>query len=163
MMQETEFKELYERYAKPLWAYVFRFTGNAPLADDIIQESFIKMLSSQYTHLTDAQKRSYVYRTATNLVYDHWRKNKMKTTWDDAPKSAADEKPSDLNIDFERAFQRLLPQQRSLLWLAYAENYTHEEIGSMLKIKAKSVKVLLFRAKNRFIEIMSEMGLTGEL
>lgn len=87
----------------------------------------------------------------------------MKTTWDDVPESAADEKPSDLNIDFEKAFQRLLPQQRSLLWLAYAENYTHEEIGNMLKIKAKSVKVLLFRAKNRFIEIMSEMGLTGEL
>lgn len=163
MMKESEFKQLYETYAKPLWAYVYKLTGDASLAEDIIQESFIKILASGPPHLTSVQKKSYVYRTATNLVYDHWRKNKIKTAWDDIPESIADETSSSETIDFEKAFQRLSSQNRSLLWLAYAEDYTHDEIGNMLKIKTKSVKVLLFRAKNRLVEIMNELGLTGGL
>jgi RNA polymerase sigma-70 factor (ECF subfamily) len=162
-MQESEFKQLYETYAKPLWAYVYKLTGDAPLAEDIIQESFIKIFASAPPHLTDVHKKSYVYRTATNLVYDYWRKNKMKTAWDDVPESIADESNASDSINVEKAFQRLSQQNRSLLWLAYAEDYTHDEIGNILKIKTKSVKVLLFRAKNRLVEIMNELGLTGGL
>ena len=54
------------------------------------------------------------------------------------------------------------PQQRSLLWLAYVEGYRHDEIASMLKLREKSVRVLLYRARRKLSEICRSMGIHKE-
>ncbi|KAB2880246.1 RNA polymerase sigma factor [bacterium] len=161
-MEETEFKLFYETHAKPLWSYVYRLTKDEALTDDIIQESFIRFLNRELSFLTESQKKSYVYQTATNIFKDHWRKNKRMISWEDTGDTLESETVNTADkVDFERAFDQLPPQYQSLLWLAYAEDYRHEEIADILKIKTHSVKVLLFRAKKRMSDIMKEFGITG--
>lgn len=163
-MEDQDFKLFYETHAKPLWAYVYRLTNDSASTEDIVQESFIRLLNRDLKLFTDAQKKSYLYQTATNLFRDSLRKRKHTITWEnlneyEAPRAV----PQDDGIDFDKAFERLTPQHRALLWMAYAEGYSHEEIATTLDLKTSSVKVLLFRAKKKMTDILNELGLTGEV
>lgn len=160
-MEETAFKLFYETHATSLWAYVYRLTKDAALSDDIVQESFVRFLGRELASLTESQKKSYVYQTATNIFKDHLRKQKKNISWDDVNETAASVESPTSTLDFEKAFDRLSAQHRSLLWMAYAEHYSHEEIAAILNLKTQSVKVLLFRAKKRMSEILKELGITG--
>ncbi|MBX7151112.1 RNA polymerase sigma factor [bacterium] len=156
-MNETEFKQLYESHAKSLWSYIRRFCNDEDLTNDVVQESFVRMLSREIPSLTDQQRKTYLFQTATRLVLDHWRANKKMTELSIEDKMEQNfELKVVQKIDLESAFRQLPSNQRSLLWLAYAENYSHSEIAEILNIQSKSVKVLLFRAKNRLLEILSK-------
>ena len=53
-----------------------------------------------------------------------------------------------------RTFQRLRPQQRQLLWLAYVEGADHHEIARALGLRPLSVRVLLFRARRKLAQLI---------
>lgn len=162
-MREDDFKIFYESYAKTLWAYALRLTGDASLADDIVQESFIRLLHRDIDSLTDAQRKSYLFQTATNLFRDHLRKTKRTVAWDDVDENVFMKTAVyGEAVDFTTAFDQLPPQQRTLLWMAYAEDYTHEEIAHALELKPSSVKVLLFRAKKKLTDVLTRLGISKE-
>ena len=56
--------------------------------------------------------------------------------------------------DVRRAFGRLKPRERSLLWLAYAQGSSHQEIAGVLGLKTGSIKLLLFRARRRLAGLL---------
>jgi RNA polymerase sigma-70 factor (ECF subfamily) len=51
---------------------------------------------------------------------------------------------------------RLKPRERELLWLAYAQGSSHQEIADALRLKASSIKALLFRARHRLAAVLRE-------
>jgi RNA polymerase sigma-70 factor (ECF subfamily) len=67
------------------------------------------------------------------------------------------------NTDVKHAFAQLDQRQRSLLWLAYVEEFDHKEIAATTGIKEQSVKVLLFRARQRLAAIMKSVGIGREV
>ncbi|MEJ7700332.1 MAG: RNA polymerase sigma factor [Pyrinomonadaceae bacterium] len=93
------------------------------LADDIVQETFLRYLRSPLKENDDAAIKSYLYKIATNLVYDHFRKTKRENKWQ---LFSAAEQESEIvyetlaeESDMMRVFHNLKPQERALLWLAY--------------------------------------------
>ena len=50
---------------------------------------------------------------------------------------------------------RMKPRERSMLWLAYAHGYSHEEIARVLGLKTSSLKALLHRARQRLAGFLS--------
>ena len=48
------------------------------------------------------------------------------------------------------------PRERQLLWLAYAEGYTHREIAEIMGLGAMSIRLLLFRAKRKLAGLLRE-------
>ena len=60
------------------------------------------------------------------------------------------------STDISQLFQRLKPQERELLWLAYVEGNDHKEIARMLGLKEKSIRVLLFRARQKLAGIIQK-------
>ena len=72
--------------------------------------------------------------------------------WPDAGGDAADRMAR--HIDLSRAMDQLKPRERSLLWLAYAQGWSHEEIAATLGLKASSLKSLLHRARRRLASLM---------
>ena len=58
-------------------------------------------------------------------------------------------------IDLSRAMARLKPRERDMLWLAYAQGSSHEEIAAALGLKTASVKSLLFRARRRLAALLN--------
>src|SRR6185295_272550 len=73
-MDEETFRAFYERTARPLWMYLSRISGDAQAADDLLQEAYYRFLRAHGTYESDAHRRNYLYRIATNLVRDRQRR-----------------------------------------------------------------------------------------
>jgi RNA polymerase sigma factor (sigma-70 family) len=65
----------------------------------------------------------------------------------------------DTKEDVHQILRNLSMRQRSLLWLAYVEGYQQKEISTMLEVSERSVPVLLFRAKRKFIRMAHKLGI----
>ena len=75
-MTSEEFAAFYERSARPLWAYLARVSADAALADDLLQESYVRFLCADHPQDGEVSARRYLFRIATNLMRDHWRRPK---------------------------------------------------------------------------------------
>src|SRR5438128_3672929 len=75
-MDEDAFRKLYERTAPPLWAYLWRRTGTAQIADDLLQETYYRLLRARITHQSEAHRRNYLFRIAANLANDVYRSHR---------------------------------------------------------------------------------------
>ena len=162
---EASFRALYERSAPRLRAYLRKMTGSPEMADDVLQDAYVRFLGADVPEtMSEKQTMSYLYTTATRLVYDRWRHERVERRWEETSvtEEARDPEPVGLRHDVERALDRLPPRDRALLWLAYAEGRAHREIARIMDVKELSVRVLLFRARKRLAKILDEHGLTPE-
>ena len=147
-MDEATFRALYERMARPLWAYLCHASGNTATADDLLQDTFCRLLASTPPAMTESQTKSYLYRIATNLLHDRWRRGDALLPPPQAPEPHTRD-DLDSRIAVRAAMQELTPRERQLLWLAYVEGFDHHEIGQSLGLRTTSVRLLLFRARRK--------------
>src|SRR5277367_1867757 len=75
-MDNDAFAQFYERTARSLWAYLARVSGDPALADDLMQESYVRLLCAPRADEGEIVCRRYLFRIATNLLRDHWRRPK---------------------------------------------------------------------------------------
>ena len=162
-MTEDEFRVFYDLTARPVWVYINRMTGDGRLADDLLQEAYYRLLRTAATFESDAHRRNYLYRIATNLVHDQRRRPRAdREPLLEAEREAGRDVPGGTEgraarrIDLARAMARMKPRERSMLWLAYAHGCSHEEIAQMLGLKTSSLKALLHRARQRLAGFMSK-------
>ena len=153
-MDEQAFRAFYDRTAPALWAYLSRLSGDRQLADDLLQESYYRLLRSRETFEGEAHRRNYLFRIATNLVKDSRR---GRFAWRNlpVPELPAQPDPLDDRADVQRALARLKPRDRALLWLAYAQGSSHSEIAGVLGVKTGSIKLLLHRARRRMAAMLN--------
>jgi RNA polymerase sigma-70 factor (ECF subfamily) len=151
-MDEDSFRAFYERTARPLWAYLLRVSGNRDAADDLVQESFCRFLAANLPQMDDAESKSYLYRIATNLLRDRWRREK-RTAPAETPGESGDSN-FEARAEVRRAFQELKQRERQLLWLAHVEGYSHQEIAAITGLRAGSIRLLLFRARRRLAGVL---------
>ena len=164
-MDEDAFRLFYERTARPVWAYLTRMSGSARLADDLLQETYYRFLRANMAYESDAHRRNYLFRIATNLVRDQRRRPRVDESGPGnghLSEERADPRTADAadgavrRLDLARSMARLKPRERDLLWLAYAQGSSHKEIADTLGLKTASVKLLLFRARRRLARFLRE-------
>jgi RNA polymerase sigma-70 factor (ECF subfamily) len=167
VMGDDEFRAFYERTARPLWAYLSRISGDPHKADDFLQEAYYRFYRASKRHESEAHRRSSLFQIATNLVRDAARRGKhyeeVPLADDGSPASGAVPKSASpspeteaaMRTDVARAIQQLEPMQRQLLWLAYAQGSSHEEIAEVLGLSAISVRTLLLRARRKLAGILA--------
>lgn len=157
-MERDAFAGFYERSARPLWAYLARVSGDPALADDLVQESFVRMLCSATPMDGEVHAKRYLFRVATNLLKDYWRRPKASSI-EDLPESAfANESGDgmDAQMMLEPRLLQLRPRERQLLWLAHAEGYSHKEIAEIMALRSPSIRLMLFRARHRMAELLKD-------
>ena len=162
-MTEEAFRTFYELTARPVRVYLARLTGDDRLADDLLQETYYRFLRANTAFTSDDHRRNYLFRIATNLVHDHRRKPFMEVpaVAEDLPAMAVDTHVADRaarRMDLHRAMAQLKPRERSLLWLAYAQGWSHAEIASAIGVKTASLKAMLHRARQRLLVRLSVGG-----
>jgi RNA polymerase sigma-70 factor, ECF subfamily len=157
LLDERAFHALYARTAAPLRAYVIRTLDNPTHADDIVQETFLRLLRKPVPVLSDDEMRAYVFRIATNLVVDHWRSHKRETSGILLEREAA-ETDQGQRLDVRRIFSRLKPRDRQIVWLAHVEGAGHREIATAMGLRTGSVRVMLSRARQRLARLLRENG-----
>lgn len=160
---QASFRYFYKKYARIFWLFIWKTCGDRNLADDIFQESWFRFLRASPAHLLEHQKKAYLYKIAVRLVIDHQRRHKVEEKIQVGEKLASEEPDrSFLSHDMEKIFQILKPRERTLMWLAYVEEYSHKEISRIVNLKEKSIKVQLFRIRTKFAAILRQQGYTGE-
>jgi RNA polymerase sigma-70 factor, ECF subfamily len=158
-MDSDAFAGFYQRSAPALRAYLMRVSGNPALADDLLQESYLRFLCASCPEGGEVNYRRYLFRIATNLLHDHWRKPKASSV-DDVPEhllAARDILPGfDSRAALDPAMARMKPRERQLLWLAHAEGYSHREIAEITGLASASIRLLLFRARHKIARLLRE-------
>lgn len=160
-MDEDTFRAFYDRTARPVWVYLARMSGDAQVADDLLQETYYRFLRAARSYASDAHRRNYLFRIATNLVRDARRRKRLDLVAvpaeDEPGAPSVDADVAERSVrrtDLRRAMARLKPRERDLLWLAYAVGSSHEEIAESLGLKTGSIKLLLFRARRRLAGLL---------
>jgi RNA polymerase sigma-70 factor (ECF subfamily) len=161
-LDERAFAACYERHGRALWSYVYRVTGRAADADDIAQDAFCRLLQASVGDLTDEDLRRYVFRIASNLMADRWRRAQVEASWLDRLRGISSaHTPPEYDDSVSREFAALKPQDRALLWLAYVEGESHQDIADALGLARGSIKVMLSRARGRLRDLLTAKGLTA--
>jgi RNA polymerase sigma-70 factor (ECF subfamily) len=158
VLDEEAFRAFYERTSRGVWRYLVRVTGDRELADDLLQEAYYRFLRARATHDTEDHRRNSLYRIATNLARDAHRRALVRPSTAGAPDiehvASGEAQNSERSADLSRAMDRLRPNERAMLWLAYAEGASHREIAAALGLSPSSLKPLLFRARRRLAMLL---------
>lgn len=154
---EAEFQRIYNANAGPILGYLVASTGRRDVADDLLQETFCRLLVHGKSGMDADRVRRYLFRIATNLLRDRWRSGEGRA-FEELVEAGVSIDP-DASIDVRAMLVHLNPRERQLLWLAYVEGMDHAEIASATGLGRLSVRTLLFRARNRAKQFLS----AGEL
>ena len=161
-MDEDAFRTFYDLTSSAVWAYLSHITGDSHAADDLLQETYIRFLGVRRRWESDAHRRNYLFRIATNLAHDRHRRNRIRQAepLDEARIEALGPSSSggvgyEQRADLRRALARLSPRERQILWLAYAEGSSHQEIADTVGLRAGGIRVLLFRARRKLAALIA--------
>ncbi len=110
--------------------------------------------------MEEAHRKAYLYATATNILRDRWRKQKREREWWNLSGfSDRAHQNFSLALDMAAVLDKLSAQERAVLWLAHVEELSHREIGVVLGVKEKSVRVMVFRAREKAKGLLEKAGL----
>jgi RNA polymerase sigma-70 factor (ECF subfamily) len=157
------FRELVERYTAPIYNLAYRFLRDPMEAENVTQETFLRVITSLERVRLDIPFKPYLFRIAANLCHDLARKKRpalfsdldtrdnatIESLADDAPalweQLAADE----LRARVDAALNDLPAPYQTALILRYVEEFSYDEIAQTLNLPLNTVRTHLRRAKQQ--------------
>ena len=176
--REAAFRELVRRYERPVFSLIFRMVRDRELAEDLAQETFIKVLNHIDRYRPEFKFSSWLFKIANNLTIDHLRKRQVRTvSIDGSPhaataaeaeastfdveargESALDEMQSrELGGAIEQAIAKLRPEYRACILLRHVEDRSYEEIAATLDLPLGTVKTYIHRARHELRELLAPL------
>ncbi len=146
---ETALAELVARYHSAIYGYLYRYTGDPALADDLAQETFIRLVTNRGA--PPARFRAWLYTIATNLARDHFRsaayRHEQTVDFTDRGESIADDRLPDVpQADVAAALIALPSPQREVIVLRFYHDLKLDEIAAITGAPLGTVKSRLFHA-----------------
>jgi RNA polymerase sigma-70 factor (ECF subfamily) len=167
--EEPAYRELVRRYERPVFSLIYRMVRDREIAEDLSQETFIKVLNAIASYRPEFKFSSWVFKIANNTAIDHLRRKELDTlSLEGSPHAATPEameatalqlgtersSPLDnvaareLGGEIEAAINRLRPEYRSCILLRHVEGRAYEEIAEILGLPLGTVKTYIHRARN---------------
>lgn len=154
--------EIYDRYAEPIYRYLYRYLGNAELAEDLTSEVFVRLLQVLGTPRAPRdQIRGWLYRVAHNLAMDWFRQQAKESSLalDEELVAGGDSPSTRLEEDqhqqrLREAIRQLTPGQQQVIVLRFVEGLKLGEIGQLLSKSEGSVKLIQYRAMRRLRKLL---------
>ncbi|MBI5600706.1 MAG: sigma-70 family RNA polymerase sigma factor [Gemmatimonadetes bacterium] len=176
--REAAFRELVRRYERPVFSLVFRMVRDSAVAEDLAQDTFIKVLNHVDKYRPEFKFSSWLFKIANNVAIDHLRRRQLDTiSMDGSPNAAtaadveatsfdiADKSESALEImeakelgsAIERAIGALRPEYRACIMLRHVEGRSYEEIAATLDLPLGTVKTYIHRARHQLREALEHL------
>jgi RNA polymerase sigma-70 factor, ECF subfamily len=156
---------VYEAFRRPLFLFILRFSGNHAEAEDMLQDTFIKVFKG-INRLQDPDSlKSWIYRIAVNTCLSHRRKfhllGRLVNLQRDLDYSAEipgarHEQPSQENYQLIQAIGKLSPSLRSVYLLHDVQGLIHEEIAGIMGWSEGTSKSQLFKARKKLRRSLGE-------
>jgi RNA polymerase sigma-70 factor (ECF subfamily) len=175
--REAAFRELIRRYERPVFSLIFRMVRDRETAEDLSQDTFIKVLNHIDRYRPEFRLSSWLFKIANNVAIDHLRRRQIETvSIDGSPhaataaeveattfdvvarqESALDElEARELGSAIERAIGSLRPEYRSCILLRHVEGRSYEEIAATLDLPLGTVKTYIHRARHQLRDALEE-------
>ena len=143
--------ELYDAHSKELLGYGIRMYGSRELAEDLMQETFLKALMNAdlLEDLSPSQRRAWLFRTYKHLFLDRYRRSLKESDclkhWQ--PDAAVDKGLQEMENAL--VLTSINPQDRALFQLRHFDGYTAEEIARMMNLPPGTVRSRLSRCRKK--------------
>jgi len=175
---EAAYRELLARYERPVFSLIFRMVRDRETAEDLAQETFIKVLNNLDRYSPEFKFSSWLFKIANNLTIDHLRRRRVDTiSIEGAPDAvtaesarattiavvSAGESPleelesRELGTAIERAIGKLRPEYRACIMLRHVEDKSYEEIAEIVKLPLGTVKTYIHRARHELRAALGEV------
>lgn len=158
------FAELIEIYKDKIFQLAFRMVGNRQEAEDIAQETFLRVYANLHTYDESFKFSTWIYRIATNLCIDRGRKKRPDFSLDEeieagqgldwhsrlsSKEPTPEEKvvTQELQETVQEALTQLAPKYRSIMVLRYIEDLSLQEISDILKLPITTIKTRIHRGR----------------
>jgi RNA polymerase sigma-70 factor (ECF subfamily) len=161
-----DFWKIYDQHYNPVRKFILAYVKDEWAADDLIQETFIKVQKNLKTIKDPSKTSSWIFRIAHNLCHDHYRQSKRSSLnqrniqQEIVPfKEAVVQKELEQQQMGECVQDKmdLLPSDyRSVLILSDIMAFSHKEIAEILEISVSNVKVRIHRARKKFRAILED-------
>ena len=176
--RESAFRELVRRYERPVFSLVFRLVRDRDTAEDLAQETFVKVLNNIERYRPEFKFSSWLFKIANNVAIDHLRKRSVDTVslegshWAtstdemqatsvravDTSQSPLEELESrELGGAIERAIATLRPEYRACILLRHVEDRSYEEIAATLDLPLGTVKTYIHRARHELRQALEDV------
>jgi RNA polymerase sigma-70 factor (ECF subfamily) len=176
--REPAFRELVRRYERPVFSLIFRMVRDREMAEDLAQDTFIKVLNNLDRYRPEFKLSSWLFKIANNVTIDHLRKRQLATvSLDGSPhaQTAAEAQATSLDVEsrgesaleamesrelgsaIERAIGKLRPEYRSCILLRHVEGRSYEEIAATLDLPLGTVKTYIHRARHELREALEDL------
>jgi RNA polymerase sigma-70 factor (ECF subfamily) len=157
------FEMLVRKYQQSLMNYFCRMVQERELSIDFTQEVFLRAYSALHTYREKYQFSTWLFRIASNLLIDHWRKKKLPLVFIDASENEDDREPiqlpdhepsiseryerKQLTVLIEQAINQLPENWRELFVLRHINDFSYKEIAAIKNLPVGTVKNRVFQAK----------------
>jgi RNA polymerase sigma-70 factor (ECF subfamily) len=165
LMDEEAFAGFYRNTVRPFWSYLARVSGSETLADDLVQESYLRFLCARAPWRDgEVACRRYLFRIGTNLLRDHWRRP-VAAPLDGVPErelpvvGPLEIEGLDSESLLNAAMARLRPSERQLLWLAHAEGMSYREISGVTGFGVARIRLALFRSRRKLARLLRHQSI----
>jgi len=167
--EERAFYELVQRYRDKLYNFVYRFVGQEEIAEDIVQDTFMKLYTSADMYREIAKFSTWIYTIAANLAKTELRKRKRRKVMSlndmglddreyEIPSSSEDpgrEYDSRFSeSDIQNAMKKLGEQFRTVIILRDIQELSYEEISKIVDVPEGTVKSRINRGRQKLIQIL---------
>jgi len=174
---EAAFAELIRRYQRPVFSLIYRMVRDRELAEDLAQETFVKVLNAIGSYRPEYKFSSWIFKIANNAAIDQLRRRELDTlSLDGSPhaqtadaveattlqigdprESQLDEVANrELGSRIEAAIARLRPEYRSCIILRHIEGRPYEEIAEVLGLPLGTVKTYIHRARHELRILLAD-------
>jgi len=144
--KKTDFDEIYRNYATKIYAYVYNMVRRREIAEDIVQDTFVKAL--KYGMFRIRNKKAFLFRVAHNLAIDYIRRNNHRNK---EIQEFREEKISTTErildkLAIQKALDKLPSKYKDVFVLKEVNGFDYQEISKILRIPVGTVKSRLHRA-----------------
>jgi RNA polymerase sigma-70 factor (ECF subfamily) len=176
--REDAFRELVRRYERPVFSLIFRMVRDSATAEDLAQDTFIKVLSHIDKYRPEFKLSSWLFKIANNVAIDHLRRRQVDTISVSGSPHATSEaeieatsfeiagggetaleeiEARELGSAIERAIGQLRPEYRACILLRHVEDRSYEEIAATLDLPLGTVKTYIHRARIELRELLQHL------
>ena len=141
-----EITEIYSRQLDTVYRICFSFMKNVPETEDMVQETFLRLISSPVVFQSEAHEKAWLIVTASNLCRDTLKKWWRKSENIDDPTLGLKQPPFEIN-EVLAAILELPHDQKTVVYMYYYEGYSTADIASYLHCPHATVRSRLSRAR----------------
>jgi len=159
-----DFDATFDEQYPGLVRYCHRLTADGDAAEDIAQESLLRLFTHGVTG-SESGLRAWLFKTATHLVRDRYRVDEnrkrlleihpVRPNEPENPERALER--NEAKATARAALAALAPRDREILLMRYS-GFSYKEIADAVGVAATSIGTLLARAERRFAEAVSDAG-----